>query len=437
MRILLSTYGSRGDVQPLVALAVRLKALGADPVVCAPPDEEFATLLADHQIASAPAFAHLQMWIAERMAQAKRDLPTVAAEMVALQHEAILAAAREGCDAIVATGLMPSVGAANIVAETLGVPYFHVSFCPLFLPSPHFPPYEYPGHPHPPGDTDNQTLWDLNIRTLDTLFAGGINACRRTVGLREVSNVRDYLYTERPYLAADPILAPWPTPAPLAVHQTGAWLLPDTRPLPKDIAAFLEAGEPPVYVGFGSLPTHDPLAMARVTIQAVRAQGRRIIVSKGWAGLALIDDHPDALAIGEINQQALFPAVAAVIHHGGAGTTTAAAKAGAPQVVIPQIVDQPYWASRVAALGIGTAHEGPMPTVDTLTACLDASLRSDIQARARKVAVKITDGAPKAAELIVTECEEIRAAPGLVAKPGTLAASCVAGLTFGFSWGRE
>ena len=80
-------------------------------------------------------------------------------------------------------------------------------------------------------------------------------------------------------------------------------------------------------------------------IQAARALGRRAIVSRGWADLSLVDDEPDCLAIGEVNLQALFTRVAAVVHHGGAGTTTAAALAGAPQVVIPQHYDQHYWAS--------------------------------------------------------------------------------------------
>ena len=77
---------------------------------------------------------------------------------------------------------------------------------------------------------------------------------------------------------------------------------------------------------------------------------------RGWADLSLVDNEPDCLAIGEVNQQALFKRVAAVVHHGGAGTTTAAALAGAPQVVIPQHYDQHYWAQRVHQLGIGTAH---------------------------------------------------------------------------------
>ena len=102
-------------------------------------------------------------------------------------------------------------------------------------------------------------------------------------------------------------------------------------------------------------------------IESARALGRRAIVRRGWAELSLIGDGSDCLSIGEVNQQALFKRVAAVVHHGGAGTTTAAARAGAPQVVIPQHYDQPYWAQRVQQLGVGTAHATPTPTAESLT----------------------------------------------------------------------
>ena len=117
--------------------------------------------------------------------------------------------------------------------------------------------------------------------------------------------------------------------------QTGAWIVPDERPLPAELVAFLDAGPPPVYVGFGSM-RGVPEDIARVTIEAIRAQGRRVLVGHGWADLGLIDDRDDCFVIGEVNQQALFGRVAAVVHHGGAGTTTTAARAGAPQVVVPQ-----------------------------------------------------------------------------------------------------
>jgi vancomycin aglycone glucosyltransferase len=118
-----------------------------------------------------------------------------------------------------------------------------------------------------------------------------------------------------------------------------------------------------------------PVPEARAAAQAARALGRRVIVSRGWAELSLVDDGTDCLAIGEVNQQALFTRVAAVVHHGGAGTTTAAARAGAPQIVIPQHYDQHYWARRVAELGIGTAHVPGTPTAESLASALEHALQ--------------------------------------------------------------
>src|SRR6185503_18100707 len=106
--------------------------------------------------------------------------------------------------------------------------------------------------------------------------------------------------------------------------------------------------------GFGS--ARAPEDLSQTMVRSARALGRRAILLRGWADLSLVDDEPDCLAIGEVNQQVLFQRVAAVVHHGGAGTTTTAGLAGAPQVVIPQMYDQHYWAQRVYNLGVGTAH---------------------------------------------------------------------------------
>ncbi|MET7670349.1 glycosyltransferase [Micromonospora luteifusca] len=212
--------------------------------------------------------------------------------------------------------------------------------------------------------------------------------------------VRDHVLTDRPWLAADPILGPWRETADLDVLQTGAWILPDERPLPADLVAFLDAGSPPVYVGFGSM--RAPWGIAAVAIEAIRAQGHRVLVGRGWAGLAPIDDAEDCFVVGEVNQQALFRQVAAVVHHGGAGTLTTAARAGAPQVVVPLATDQPYWAGRVADLGIGAAHAGPTPTVESLSAALRAALNPETRTRATAVAGTIrTDGAARAARLLL------------------------------------
>jgi vancomycin aglycone glucosyltransferase len=137
-------------------------------------------------------------------------------------------------------------------------------------------------------------------------------------------------------------------------------------------------------------------------IQTARALGRRAIVSRGWAELSLVDDAPDCLAIGEVNQQALFQRVAAVVHHGGAGTTTAAARAGAPQVIIPQHYDQHYFAQRIHHLGIGAAHAPTPPTTDSLASVLEPTLQPDVAARARSIATAVRiDGARAAAERLM------------------------------------
>jgi len=133
-----------------------------------------------------------------------------------------------------------------------------------------------------------------------------------------------------------------------------------------------------------------------------RAHGRRLVLGRGWAELDRIDDGQDTLVVGEVNQQALFGRVAAVVHHGGAGTTTIAALAGAPQVIVPQLVDQPHWARRVAELGIGAAHDGPVPTADSLARALEVALAPATRARAMAVAAEIrTDGATVAARRLL------------------------------------
>lgn len=400
MRVLLSTWGSRGDVQPLLGFAVALRELGVQVRMCAAPD--FADLSARVGVPMVPAGKSVREQVHgvhDRKPLTPADAPRVAAELVAAQFETVAAAA-EGCDALVASGLMPA--GARTVADVRGIPYACVAFMPGVLPSPHQTPLPRPGKPFPPGETDNQVLWDIDAERVQALYGAPLNAHRSALGLPPVDNVRDHVHTDRPWLAADPTLAPWPGSPDLDVFQTGAWILPDERPLPDDLVAFLDAGSPPVYVGFSSV--RAPENVAKVAIEAIRAQGRRALVSRGWADLALIDDGPDCFLVGECNHQALFGRVAAVVHHGGAGTTTTAAKAGAPQVVVPQIADQPYWAGRVAELGIGAGHDGPTPTVESLSAALQTALTPQTGARATAVAGTVrADGAMVAAKILVDQ----------------------------------
>jgi vancomycin aglycone glucosyltransferase len=397
VRVLLSTYGGRGDVEPLVGLAVGLRELGAEARVCAPPD--WAERLAEVGVPLVPLGPPVRSLMHGATPPSVADVPRLAAELIAEQFDKLPAAA-EGCDAMVATGLFPVAASAQSVAEKLGIRYAFAAYCPIFLPSPHRRPQLLPGRPLPPDVTDHRVLNDLNIQNYNALYGPALNTNRASIGLPPVDNVRDHVITDHPWLAADPILAPWQEPADLDVVQTGAWILPDERPLPAELEAFLDAGTPPVYLGFGSM--RAPKDIARVAIDAVRAQGRRALVARGWADLAPIDDRDDCFAVGEVNQQQLFGRVAAVVHHGGAGTTTTAARAGAPQVVVPQMADQPYFAGRVADLGIGTAHDGPTPTTESLSAVLKTALAPETRARASAVAGTIrTDGAAVAATLLL------------------------------------
>ncbi|RAZ79929.1 glycosyltransferase [Mesorhizobium atlanticum] len=407
MRILLSTYGSRGDVEPLAALGAALQAHGVEARVSAPGDAEFAALLERAGVSLAPAFAPVREWAKEMVKRSRSASPEdrarlisgQAAEIAARQCEALSAAA-EGCDAVVAFGLFPSCAAARLVAEQRGMRYMLGTFCPIWLPSQHNRPHEYPSHPLPAGATDNRLLWETDIRTKNALFGEAVNGQRALLGLPPVENVRDYVYGNPVLLACDPVLGPWLPSDLIDAVQTGALILPDERPLPDRLNAFLDAGPPPVYIGFGSISVASEAG--RTAIGTIRARGLRAVLARGWAGLGLVDDGDDCLEIGEVNQQALFGRVAAVVHHGGAGTTVAAARAGAPQLIVPQIGDQPYWAKRAAELGIGAAHDGPMPTTESLSATLDVALAPETRARAAAVAGKIrADGAEVAARLLI------------------------------------
>jgi len=364
--------------------------------VCAPPDEEFAALFDRVGVTVIPLGPSTRSIAAGLKAPAPDAAFRLAAELVAARFETLPAAA-EGCDALLATGLMPA--GARSVAEKLGIRYVLATFHIFGLPSRHFPPAARPGKQSPEDETDNRVLWRQDADRVNALYLEPLNRGRAGIGLPPLEDVRDYVITNQPWLAADPVLAPWKDLTDLDIFQTGAWILPDERSLSGELQAFLEAGDAPVYVGFGSMAMRTSPDLGRVVLEASRAHGRRVILSRGWADLGPGDGEDDCFVVGDVNHQALFPRVAAVVHHGGAGTTTTAAVAGAPQVIVPQIVDQPHWARRVAELGIGAAHDGPVPTSESLAAALATALAPATRTRAMEVAAQVrTDGAMLAAK---------------------------------------
>ncbi|MFE6615955.1 glycosyltransferase [Amycolatopsis sp. NPDC057786] len=372
MRVLLWACGSRGDVEPLVALAARLKESGAEVRVCAPPDS--AERLAEIDVPLVPVARPDR-----GMDDGEGRDPELAAAGIADQFDQMPAVA-EGCDVVVATGLLSGAVAVRSVAEKLGIPYYYVALCPIHLPS----------HLEAPQR-------EMYNQGADGLFGDALNAKRAEIGLAPVKNLFDYCSTEKPLLAADPILAPL-EPRHEAV-QTGAWILPDERPLPADLEAFLAAGPPPVYVGFGS--SSGTADAAKVAIEAIRAKGHRVILSRGWAGLDLPEDEDDCFAVDEVNLQELFRRVAVSIHHDGTGTTHIATRAGSPQIIVRSIVGQQYYSDRVAELGIGVALEGPAPTFEAMSAALTTALAPETRAKAIEVAGTIpADGTRVAVDLL-------------------------------------
>ncbi|MGW5714915.1 glycosyltransferase [Amycolatopsis sp. NPDC003865] len=384
-RVLLSTYGTLGDVEPLVALAVQLRALGAAVRMCVPP--EFADRPAGPGIEAVPVGPPVR---ALMRGATPAELSRYRAELVETQFD-VFPSAAEGCDAFVAAGLAQV--AARSVAEAAGIPYVYVTYSVVNLPSPHHPPPPRPGWPDEEGD--NTALWAVDAQRVNAQFREPLNRHRAALGLPPVADVRDHVYSDRPWVAADPVLGP-AVPG-LDVVQTGAWTRVDERPLPASLVEFLDAGEPPVYVGFGSIsPAPD---IARWAVEASRARGYRVLVSRGWAEVAVAG----CFTVGEVNHQRLFGELAAVVHHGGAGTTQTAARAGVPQVVVPiRLADNPYWAGRVAARGVGAALDGPTAAPESLSAAFDTALAPGTRARAAALGARMrTDGAAVAARRLL------------------------------------
>lgn len=384
MRFLVSTIGSRGEAQPVTALAVQLKALGNDVKVVAPPD--FEDLVTGNGLDYTPVGPHLRT--ATAVGLKPEDLGRLVEESVREQFRVVGQAAR-GADVLVAGGALQH--ATRSIAESVNAHYVYASFCANTLPSPHHAPPAMLGRVPVNGTAEeNLAQWDQQ-RHLFGSSRNAINAERAELGLDPIDDVRGHIFGDDPWLAADPVLGPWPGPGDLV--QTGAWLTDDQRPLVPELEAFLADGAPPVYFGLGSMRgAQDAVNQA---VEAARALGKRVVLQRGWADLQLADDAPDCLAIGEVNQQALFRRVAAVVHHGGAGTTTTAAAAGTPQIVLPHMYDQYYWGSQVERLNVGRSAKAV--TTETLAEALQ------LAEQAAKVGTQVrTDGARVAAERLMT-----------------------------------
>lgn len=374
MRITLFTIGARGDTEPFVALAVRLMRAGHQVKLAARPD--FAALAATYGVEFAPLGHPYQPFITE------------AAQSAALGSGHLLKQLRYGWqrrryvfDQINEDAWRAADGAEAIVykyswitgytiAEKLGVP------CAAAMPFPLTPTRAFPsflfGRGVDRGPLVNRLVWTLSQRVVVwQLERRDDNALRRELGLPPLPFVGPYARQEREglpvYYAYSPSVLPHPVDWPERMHITGYWFLeppPGWQP-PADLLRFLDAGPPPVSIGFGSMASRDTNATLQIVLKALEVSGQRGVLLSGWSGIGEGRTLPDyAFSADTLPHSWLFPRMAAVVHHGGAGTTGAGLRSGVPSILTPVAADQPSWARLVHALGVGPA---PLP-FPTLTA---------------------------------------------------------------------
>ncbi len=352
MRVLLAPEGTRGDVQPTLALASGLRQAGHMPTVVGPPE---CADLAPSGVA----------YVATR--QSMRELMDRAAPAIAGGGD--LAILREGrrllLDAVVRQfeELRPHVERSQLaigaglqaalpsLCEALGVPYRYLVYCPGLLPSAEHPPAGIGMGPRPT-PRRNRLAWRLVPRAFHWMLGRPIDRERRKLGLPRVASLFDHVLTFEPWVATDPLLAPVPSDLDRDHRQIGFLYREEGPPLPEKLEHFLDAGPPPVYVGFGSMTDPDPAATTRLVLEVAERLGTRLVLSSGWAGLGEGPLPENVFSVGPVCHHRLFRRLAAVVHHGGAGTTSTAARAGVPQVFVPHGVDQPYWAHRAWQAGI-------------------------------------------------------------------------------------
>jgi UDP:flavonoid glycosyltransferase YjiC (YdhE family) len=413
VRITIVTVGSRGDVQPYVALGVGLVTRGY--AVRVATHRSFRDAVVERGLEFAPLEGDPQRLVSGRRGQAWlesgesllrfliRFLRLFRPLMEQYLHDAWEAC--QGSDAIVYS---PLGFAGHHAAEALGVPSWLAAVQPA-VRTRAFPVLPLTARRHF-GGAVNWLSYGIYEQLAWQPLRGPLNRWRKELGLTAESVWGPFGRLRRqshPVLHAySPVVVPRPADWPAWAHVTGYWFLdrPAEWSPPAELRAFLDAGPPPVYVGFGSMVAKDLGELADIVLAALRRNRARGVIHRGWAGLAPADLPDDVLGIDSVPHDWLFPRVAAVVHHGGAGTTAAGLRAGVPTVVAPFFADQPFWAQQVERLGAGPA---PVPqaklTAERLTTAIQRALTDPrIRKRATGVGeqIRAEDGVARAAEII-------------------------------------
>jgi sterol 3beta-glucosyltransferase len=264
------------------------------------------------------------------------------------------------------------------------------------MPQSATPDFPFPSLPQtlPLGGLLNSLTYPVLLEGMGLMFRKSINQFRQTT--LQLSPLPRWtgLYGRLdkagvPYLYGfSPTVIPKPTNWAQRLHVTGYWFLehPQDWTPPADLLAFLAAGSPPVYIGYGSMTGREPERMTEIALAALAKTGQRGILLTGWGGICAADLPESVSKLESAPHDWLFPRMAAIVHHGGAGTSAAALRAGVPSVVVPFFGDQPFWAHRLLQLGVSPA---PIPksslTVDKLAEAIaiavsDATMRQRARA---------------------------------------------------------
>lgn len=354
-RLALLSWGSHGDVLPLVALARALRTAGHQVVLGAQPYHgdfirrhgiEFHALGGE---TSADKYNRLMDTLIVE-ANPRKQMRTLLQEMLLpdleAQYRDALAAVGDA-DLVVAHWMQL---AGMMAAEQLGKPCATVSLNPVGI--------SVVANAAVAANSSNAAARNLGKMLSDYIWGDEFHRLRARHGLPAIESVADYQYSKQLNLVAvSSALLPERGKFEAQHRVTGFWPLQDERPWtpPRELEAFLAAGEPPVVISFGSMGGRAE-EMTAIVVEAVRLAGCRAILQGGWAGLGAAGlsgawDH--ILRVDYVPHEVLFREAACVVHHGGAGTTAAALRAGVPSVIVWHMLDQPYWGNLLASLELG------------------------------------------------------------------------------------
>lgn len=403
MKLVALTYGTEGDTRPLAALCRALMDAG-----------HAVTLLADAAtLGSARALGVPQAALAgdiRGLLQPEHGISSVVSKKqgVNATTKALAQIANEhtdswmqqaldvatGADALIVAGLAAYVGFS--VAEKLKLPVIAAGTIPLTptssFPSPFLPPRSVPSWL-------NHFSYRFVAALLWRSFSKATNAARTKIGLLPGHKI----WLGHPTIyGISPTLLPQPADYPENAWMCGQWIRPvtDWTP-PQPLQDFLVAGEPPIYVGFGSMVGFDQRALLQAVITAI--DGRRALFYPGWSGSDSLPLPPNFFVLGDTPHDWLFSRTSLVIHHGGSGTTHSAARAGVPSVVLPFAADQFFWADRLKQLGVAPdAGSAQRVTTATLSQAISAATAPLMRERAAAIGarMKTEDGLATAVEVV-------------------------------------